>query len=190
MDSKHNETVEGLISRLTHSMPVVRRDALREVRGLAEVDPQIVAAVRVLSATDRDSMVRETAAVTLSSLGMSPASSDELDLEPQTRSRSRATADAGLEQINLLTEPNDARPAGLEVSVAKLEFAVDDLRRRMASMEEEFADREGLPDTNLLSQSFVSRALAVWGHHAIASIIVSIPLILIYVLVLAVLFAG
>lgn len=101
MDSKHNETVEGLISRLTHSKPVVQLDALREVRNLAEVDPQIVAAVRVLSATDHDSMVRKTAAATLSSLGMSPASSDELDLEPQTQSRSRTTADAGLEQINL-----------------------------------------------------------------------------------------
>ncbi len=95
MDPEHNETIEGLLSRLKDSKRIVRRGALIEIQNLAEVDPQIVAAVRVLSATDQDSWLRDYAAFTLSTLGMSPGSSDDLELEHHPRPIPKATTEKG-----------------------------------------------------------------------------------------------
>lgn len=43
-------------------------------------------------------------------------------------------------------------------------------------------ERDRLPNTNLLSDSFISRAFAIWGHYAVAQIIISIPMFLCYII--------
>lgn len=50
------------------------------------------------------------------------------------------------------------------------------LERRIASLETEVgALGARIPDTQLLSRSFFSRAFAVWGHYLVASITLAIP---------------
>jgi len=38
-----------------------------------------------------------------------------------------------------------------------------------------------LPKSSLLSTSFIQRAFAVWGHYFVAQLIISIPLVCIYI---------
>jgi ABC-type histidine transport system ATPase subunit len=42
-----------------------------------------------------------------------------------------------------------------------------------------------LPDTNLLSRSMVSRAFSVWGHMVLAQIIVTVPLAILFAMVMS-----
>jgi hypothetical protein len=37
-----------------------------------------------------------------------------------------------------------------------------------------------IPDTDLLSDNYLRRAFAVWGHYFIAQLLISIPIVLIY----------
>ncbi len=37
-----------------------------------------------------------------------------------------------------------------------------------------------IPDTDLLSDNYLRRAFAVWGHYFIAQLLISIPFVLIY----------
>jgi hypothetical protein len=59
------------------------------------------------------------------------------------------------------------------------------LDQRMASMERRQSQMPALPQTNLLSGSFLSRAFAVLGHYLVASLIIAIPIyIVIFVIIL------
>jgi hypothetical protein len=61
------------------------------------------------------------------------------------------------------------------------------LEQRIASMERRQSQFPALPDTNLLSGSFLTRAFAVLGHYMVATLIIMVPLyILIFVIILAV----
>lgn len=46
-----------------------------------------------------------------------------------------------------------------------------------------------LPQTNLLSHSFISRAFTVWGHYFVAQLIISAGVLVIYLLVMVVILA-
>jgi hypothetical protein len=59
--------------------------------------------------------------------------------------------------------------------VDRLELQIEHLERQWES-QNEHAERTlaRLPETALLSSSFLTRAFAVWGHQFVASLIISI----------------
>lgn len=63
----------------------------------------------------------------------------------------------------------------LQRTVDRLELQIEHLERQWESQSER-ADRTlaRLPETALLSSSFLTRAFAVWGHQFVASLIISI----------------
>lgn len=61
------------------------------------------------------------------------------------------------------------------------------LEQRIASMERRQSQLPALPQTNLLSGSFLTRAFAVLGHYIVASLIIVVPIyIVLFVIILAV----
>jgi hypothetical protein len=63
-----------------------------------------------------------------------------------------------------------ADPGGEAVLIARLEGRVAALEKRVAA----------LPETALLSQSFLSRAFTVWGHLFVAQLILAIPFVIFF----------
>lgn len=83
--------------------------------------------------------------------------------------------------------PEQPAPPGPELlhELNVLRTQMHTLDQRMASMERRQSQMPALPQTNLLSGSFLSRAFAVLGHYLVASMIIAIPLwILIFVIFL------
>jgi len=72
----------------------------------------------------------------------------------------------------------DARLATLESENKVLRNALGQVRHNTAART--FKTERGLPDTGLLSDSFWVRAFSVWGHHIVAQLIISIPLVICY----------
>jgi TolA-binding protein len=63
----------------------------------------------------------------------------------------------------------------LQRTVDRLELQIEHLERQWENQSER-AERtiDRLPETALLSSSFLSRAFAVWGHQFVASLIISV----------------
>jgi hypothetical protein len=51
-------------------------------------------------------------------------------------------------------------------------------------------ESEKLPNSMLLSNSFLTRAFAVWGHYFVAQLIISIPIIICYLIFFFVVIMG
>ena len=59
------------------------------------------------------------------------------------------------------------------------------IEQRLVALEHRQAQMPAVPNTNLLSGSFLTRAFAVLGHNFVASLLVTIPLyIIIFVIIL------
>ena len=83
--------------------------------------------------------------------------------------------------------PEQPAPPGPDLlhELHVLRTQMQTLDQRMASMERRQSQMPALPQTNLLSGSFLSRAFAVLGHYLVASLIIAIPVwILIFVIFL------
>jgi hypothetical protein len=74
------------------------------------------------------------------------------------------------------------RVKALETENSSLKNALRRLRQNGEMTFKSKADR--LPDTALLSDSFIWRALAVWGHYFVAQIIIGIPFFLCYLILM------
>jgi hypothetical protein len=61
-----------------------------------------------------------------------------------------------------------------ELSAARKEIA--ELRERIDAIERRRSLVRDLPDTGLLSPSFLARAFAVFGHHVVAALLVFLPI--------------
>jgi hypothetical protein len=72
-----------------------------------------------------------------------------------------------------------------EINVLKSHLKV--LEERIVSTERRQAQLPVIPQTNLLSGSFLTRAFAVLGHYTVASLIITIPLfIVIFIIAIAI----
>lgn len=83
--------------------------------------------------------------------------------------------------------PEQPAPPGPDLlhELNVLRMQMQTLDQRLASMERRQSQIPALPQTNLLSGSFLSRAFAVLGHYLVASLIIAIPVwILIFVIFL------
>lgn len=81
--------------------------------------------------------------------------------------------------------PGGGQDLAREVNV--LRSTVQTLEGRIASMERRQSQLPALPQTNLLSGSFLTRAFAVLGHYLVASLIIVIPLyIVLFVIILVI----
>ena len=64
---------------------------------------------------------------------------------------------------------------------------VDDLKDKVRHLESRYEVAPRLPRTALMSDKFMSRSFAVFGHNFVASLIISIPFyILMFVIMMAV----
>ena len=64
---------------------------------------------------------------------------------------------------------------------------IQSLKMRLNALEQASGGKTGLPDTKLLSDNFLTRAFAVWGHSLAAGLIVAIPFyIIVFIIMLAV----
>ena len=91
------------------------------------------------------------------------------DLRSEDASTRKAAA-AAILRLAVLTQPAPVarsvpESVGDAVLIAKLEGRVAALEKRVGA----------LPETALLSQSFLSRAFTVWGHLFVAQLILAIP---------------
>ena len=85
----------------------------------------------------------------------------------------------------------------LEQRILALENENRDLHNRLETLTQNFI-RAGapsgvpqhLPRTALLSDNYLSRAFAVWGHYFVAQLIIAIPIFLIYVIVFVLLLSS
>lgn len=97
--------------------------------------------------------------------------------------------------MNTPASPNFRNLNELADYLATLEDRLDALESENRNLKDELAMvshssppksfktvHDRLPNTNLLSDSFISRSLAVWGHYAVAQIIISIPMFLCYLI--------
>ncbi len=81
----------------------------------------------------------------------------------------------------------DAAPVDLHREINMLKSQLKVLEERIVSTERKHTQLPVIPQTNLLSGSFLTRSFAVMGHYLVASMIITIPaMILIFVLALAV----
>lgn len=52
---------------------------------------------------------------------------------------------------------------------------IKSLRNRVEVLENASSRGGSLPDTMLLSDQFIKRAFAVWGHNAVVGLIIAVP---------------
>lgn len=76
--------------------------------------------------------------------------------------------------------PNSPRVTALQKQLADTERKVDALQDRLSSVE------DTLPETWLLHNHFLKRAVAVLGHQIVAYMLFSVPIWILAVIVLAV----
>lgn len=70
--------------------------------------------------------------------------------------------------------------------VESLKQEVEYLRGRVTTLEsnQQMNQIEGLPETWLLSHSFLKRAFGVYGHNMVAGFLISIPFLCLYFLLM------
>ena len=85
---------------------------------------------------------------------------------------------AQFNNMNELTSYLDA----MENRVKTLESQNESLRRYITEMGGDAAKM--LPKTGLLSNSFIQRAFTVWGHYFVAQLIISVPIVCVYIILL------
>jgi hypothetical protein len=69
-----------------------------------------------------------------------------------------------------------------------LEKATDEiqsLKMRLNALEQATGGKTALPETKLLSESFLTRAFAVLGHYMVAALIVALPFYIIIFIIIA-----
>lgn len=71
----------------------------------------------------------------------------------------------------------------MENRVKALESQNESLKRYITEMGGDAVKM--LPKTGLLSSSFIQRAFTVWGHYFVAQLIISIPIVCIYLILFA-----
>jgi hypothetical protein len=67
--------------------------------------------------------------------------------------------------------------ADLSASIARLNQEIETLKTKIEMLERR-PTQSHLPDTSLVSDSFLTRAFTVWGHYFVAQLIISIPFFL------------
>lgn len=66
--------------------------------------------------------------------------------------------------------PEDQIPENIPAPIQ-----IQDLQRQIAAQAHRLAELEGkLPDTNLLSRNYLTRAFAVWGHYFVSNLILGL----------------
>ena len=169
--------VENLIADLQGSDHGVRRGAATRLGMWGKRDERVVAALQAAYQNDPDQRVRAVAAEALAGLGLPIAQ------EPVRDRVSEASPPLPpVPEVPPLM-PNDAFPGSPQHALA--------LERRLMYLEMESQRHRGmlsvaqpamgapqrpLPHTALLSDSFLSRAFAVWGHYFVAQLMIAIPI--------------
>jgi hypothetical protein len=82
----------------------------------------------------------------------------------------------------------EAQSNDLQREIAAMKTQIHGYEHRIKTMEQRQGQQPALPQTNLISGSFLSRAFAVFGHNLVASLIIILPLYLIIFII--VLFVG
>jgi hypothetical protein len=79
---------------------------------------------------------------------------------------------------------NDLLPeyiSALETRIERLESELSDIKSIMIKHERVIRRFQNniprLPQTNVVSEDFLPRAFAIWGHYLVANFIIAIPLI-------------
>ena len=78
----------------------------------------------------------------------------------------------------------------IEKRMAALEAENQGLRSKLADLDQRQAkttfktESDRLPQTSMLSDSFLIRAFAVWGHHCVAQAIIAIPVVICYLVLI------
>ena len=70
----------------------------------------------------------------------------------------------------------EKRIAELKKSLKEAREEIKSLRNRMDVLEKSSSKTGKLPDTMLLSDQFIKRALGVWGHKFVIDLIIAVPI--------------
>jgi len=68
--------------------------------------------------------------------------------------------------------------------IQELAREVESLRLRVQQLESSFEVAPHMPRTSIISDKFMTRAFAVFGHNFVASLIVSIPFYILFFLIM------
>jgi hypothetical protein len=71
-----------------------------------------------------------------------------------------------------------------EVRIQELTKEVESLRLRIQQIESRYEVAPRLPSTSILSDKFMTRSFAVFGHNFVASLIVSIPFYILFFIIM------
>jgi len=69
--------------------------------------------------------------------------------------------------------------------IEDLRLEVDRLRDRTTQIERHYEVAPRMPRTNVISETFLKRAFAVWGHSFVASLIIAVPFYVLMFLILS-----
>lgn len=64
----------------------------------------------------------------------------------------------------------------LQEALAKANSELQALHARVSALEKKTSASAALPNTNLLSNKFLTRAFTVLGHYLVASLIIALPI--------------
>ena len=200
MSSELPQWVEDLIADLRESRPQIRRHAVTSLAKAGSKHPRVANALRGLRQGDPDQTVRDASTAALQHLNLSleqeqppyPAGPVESHHAPESAlGTSQSTLPPHLPMP--ATAPNAPEYVfALEKRVMVLEIELNNLRQAYSGTvgrTERAIAR--LPNSGLLSPSYLTRAFAVWGHYLVAQLLLAIPIyLLIALLVGASLFSG
>jgi hypothetical protein len=114
----------------------------------------------------------------------SPRFNNMNELTTYLTSLERRVAGLELENEELIAviKPLENRIVSLELENKTLHSGIDQVLKGDLKRLEKGGG--SLPNTMLISDSFLSRAFAVWGHYFVAQLIISIPMIICYFILL------
>ena len=190
---------EGLIQKLKSTDANARYEACEELRVAPSVSPEALAALRT-AAEDPNAGVADAARRALALHAAAPPSLPSTTPQtspwpplypPPSPSPTMASMTPSLSQPAYPPQP--LMPSS-PPNTAEYVFA---LERRVMALEYEFrrvsdwaahvdvglrTPAQTLPNTALVSPSFLSRAFAVWGHYLIAQLLIAVPIYLLILL--------
>jgi hypothetical protein len=69
----------------------------------------------------------------------------------------------------------------LQLSLEKSKLKIETLEKKVILLEEKI--RKSLPQTKILSEKFLTRAFAIYGHTLVAGLIIAVPIWIIAIII-------
>ena len=186
--------MDYLLSKLQSSDADQRCEACEGLRKAPEITPEAVKALEI-ALLDSDEEVREAAKRALNTQPFKFSQTIEQPKITRSGSTPNSYNTPQRETLSTYNSSNSQAPGGfpnapeyilgLEKRIMTLEVELHRISREIPEIHSLSRDAlNKIPDSNLLSNDYLKRAFAVWGHYFVAQLIITIPLIILYFLLI------